>query len=520
MREQQIIKSVEHGDAAKSQLIKGVNKIADIIGSSMGYRGNLVLSETDGGMPNVSADGYNILQSILLEDPLEQMANQLLKQASQKTVDYAHDGTTATIVLAQAFVKYSDKELQKGTSRIDIANNIDASVAKILEYLKTKSVDLTEKLIFDVAKTSAHGDEEIATMIAEAFKKAGENGVVTHFRSDTDESSLEYKEGCLVESGYVDEGFVNVHSDRTVLFDNSPIVIVSHINFKSVQQLKPFLDFAAQFKRQIVIVSEMEIQIQTMLLANKVAGNLQVAVISPPSFGQKRRDFLNDLAMVCGTNPITTLSGDVFTGREAEFIGNCKSILIGKSDSIFVSQDDMDRALLTGKIEELKKLSLASENMMEKKYIAERISKLSGGVSIIKVGGIVESEINERLDRFEDAIGAIRSAKEEGCVAGGGTFLVDALRELELDEVTKKAITAPMMKILSNAGIEFNLKNAPKYPSGHDVQKYEVGDMFKLGVVNVAKVERNALVNAASVANTILKLDYVLTNKRDYGRNV
>ncbi|MBP9793290.1 MAG: hypothetical protein KBC56_04760 [Flavobacterium sp.] len=517
MREQQIIKEVAHGDGAKSKIINGVNKIADIVSSTMGYRGNLVLSETEGGMPFVSADGYNILQSILLEDPLEQMANMLLKQASQKTVDYAHDGTTATIVLAQAFVKYSNEEMQKGVSRIDIANNIDASVAKILEYLKEKSIELDKELVFSVAKTSAHGDESIASLIAEAFEKAGENGVVTHFRSETDESFLDYKEGTLVESGYSDESFVNIHSDRTVLFENNPLVVVSHINFKTAQQLKPFLEFAAQNARQIVFVSEMEFQIQNMLLANKIAGKLEVVVIPPPSFGQKRRDFLNDLAMVCGTNAITTLSGDIFFNRETEFLGTCKSVLVGKSDSIFIPKDELDRAPLTGKIEELKAQSLASDNNYEKKYIAERISKLSGGVSIIKVGGIVESEINERLDRFEDAIGAVRSAKEEGCVAGGGVLLYNASLDLKLDSVTSKAIMAPINKIMSNAGKELKLSGSAKYPLGYDVQNYREGDMFELGIVDVAKVVRNALVNAASVANTISRIDYSLTNKRDNG---
>lgn len=512
-----IIKDISSGDSAKQKLINGVNTVADVVGSTMGFRGRPVLIEEPGGLANVTKDGFETLEAIHLDDPIENMASEILKEASFRQLEMAGDGTTTVIVIAQALVKYSNELVNKGKSPIDIKNMIEESRDKIIQYIKNKAIPVTEKIIYDIAHTSSSADKEISEIVSGAFKKAGELGSVAHFRSDTEETYLEHIEGTLIESGYTDEGFVNVHHDRTVVFDQNPLVLVSNINFKTVQQLLPFIEFAFENKRQLVIVSEMEFQVHDVVLRNAIDKKFPFVVIKPSSFGQKRKDLLNDLAMVCGTSCITSLSGEKFEGRTAEFLGEAKSVTVGKTDTVLVPSENLDRANVEGKIAELVKISEASKNLLEKKYIKDRIAKLNGGISIIKVGAVTESELKEKIARVDDSVRAVKSAIEEGVVAGGGILFFNATCDIELDEVTREAILAPLEKILDNAGkkiTETVLADTPDYPLGYDVKNYEVVDMIEAGILDSAKVQINAITNAVSVANTILMANNVITFKR------
>ena len=511
-----IIKDIASGDSAKEKLIRGVNTVADVVGSTMGFRGRPVLIEEPGGLANVTKDGFETLEAIHLDDPIENMASEILKEASQRQLDMAGDGTTTVIVIAQALVKYSDELVKKGISPIDIKNMIEKSRDKILEYIKEKSIPVTDKIIYDIAHTSSSADKEISDIVSEAFRKAGEFGSVAHFRSDTEETHLEHIEGVLVESGYTDEGFVNVFNDRTAVFDANPLILVSNINFKTVQQLVPFMEFALSNKRQLVIVSEMEFQVHDVVLRNSLEKKFPFAVVRPPSHGQKRKDQLADLAMVCGTSVITSLSGERFEGRAGEFLGEAKKITVGKKDTILVPSENLNKEAVDGKIKELSKLIETSTNNYEKKYLQDRIAKLHGGISIIKVGAVTESELKEKIARVDDSVQAVKSAIEEGVVAGGGILFFNA-QDLDLDEVTRKSILAPIVRILSNAGKnikEIELPCACNYPLGYDVKNYEVVDMIEAGILDSAKVQSNAIINAVSVANTILMANNVITFKR------
>ncbi len=508
------IKEICSNEEAKKKLLEGVDIVSNVIGSTMGYRGRTVLIETEGGFPSPTKDGYDTLKSINLEDPIMNLANISLREASEKTAREAGDATTATVVLAQAFIKNSFLELEANVSPIDIKNNIESSCKKIIEYLKEKSIPITDKLIYAIANTSCNNDKEIADIVTKAFIQAGENGSVAHFRSNTDNTFLEFIEGNLLEAGYVDERFVNVYSDRTVVFDENPLVIFSEISFKTVNQIIPFIEFAHDNNRQIVIVSDMDFVVQDSLLINKLNGALKVCAIKPPHFGQKRKDVLADLAMICNTICITTLSGDDFRGRIAEFLGSCSKIVVGNTDTIFSKGENAPIEKIESKIKELKKNIEKTINPHEIKYLRERISKLSGKVSIIKVGALVEAELNEKIARVDDAVCAVRSAKEEGVIAGGGVLLKCA-SELDLDIVTKKSIQAPYFKILSNAMVDGNSLPDFNYPFGYDVKSFKMGDMIKSGIVDSSKAIRNALINAISVSNMMLMSDNVLTNKRE-----
>jgi chaperonin GroEL len=511
-----IIKEICSDSQAKEKLIEGINIPSNVVGSTMGYRGRTVLIESDGGFPTPTKDGYDTLRSIVLEDPVMNLANLSLREAAEKTAKEAGDATSATVVLAQAFIKYSTIEANEGKSPIDIKKNIEASCKKVIDFITKNSIPITDKLIFDIANTSSNGDIEITKIVTEAFIAAGENGSVGHFRSNTDDTFLEFIEGNLLEAGYADERFINVFSDRTVVFDEEPLVLISEITFQTVQQILPFVEFAKTTNKQILIISDMDFKMQDALLDNKLRGALKVCVIKPPHFGQKRKDVLADIALICKTNCITTLSGENFSDRFMEFLGSCKKVVVGNTDTVFTAGENTAKEQIDSKIEELKENIKQTINPHEIKYLRERISKLSGKVSIIKVGALVEAELQEKIARVDDAVCAVRSAKEEGVVAGGGVLLKCA-SNLDIDKVTKKALQAPFYKILENAVVDFDKLPKFAYPFGYDVKEFKLVNMIDAGIVDSSKAIRNALINGISVAITILMTDNVITQKR--GKN-
>jgi chaperonin GroEL len=509
-----IIKEITSQEDAKKLLIDGINKVADAVTSTLGYRGRIVLIEDDGGLPEPSKDGYNVLHSIHLENSLENLANQMLKEASQNQVESEGDGTTLVVLLTQAFTKYAHEQYLRGKSPIDVKLEIEKSRDLIIEHIEKIATPISEEHIYNIAKTSANSDEEIAKLVAEAYEKAGENGSVAHFRSTNEETYLEHIEGTLIESGYADEQFANVITDRTAVYEN-PLVVISHITFKTFDQIKPFVAAAIAGQKALVIVSEIDYTVQNALLRNVVEKGLPLVVVKPPSFGSKRRDLLQDLAIICGTSMISTLDGDDFSGRAEGFLGECKKITVGKTDTVLIHTEGLRKEKVESKISELKELAKKANFTLEKNLYLERIAKLSGGISTIKVGAITESELREKIDRVDDAVCAVRSAKELGVVAGGGVALMDCFASLDLDIVSNQAVQAPFLKILSNAGITNDKMPGLKgYPIGYDVKHFKEVDMLEEGIVDSAKAIISAVKNSTSVACTILLIGSTITLKR------
>lgn len=492
---------------AKEKILNGVNIHCDAVGSTQGYRGNTVLIERN-GLPEPTKDGYTVSQAIFLKDQVEALSCEVCKEALKKTADEAGDSTTACAVLLQAFLQNSYKALELGKSAIDIKLEIEKSIPLVVEYLKEISIPVTDKLIYDVAKTSANGDEDIAKLVADAFIKAGENGSVGHTRSNSDETYCEDTEGTLVERGFVDELFINTPSNQSIIFNDNPLILISNINFLTVKQITPFLDISAKENRELVIISEMDFSLRDVLLQNKLKG-FKFAVVTPPSHGVKQRDLLNDLAMVCGTQMLSTLSGSDFTGRALDFLGIAKSVIITKDNTVVVRHDSTSLEPINGKIAELKDQIKSSTNNGEVKNLNERIAKLSGGISMIKVGGITPSEVEEKIARVDDAICAVRSAKEEGVLAGGGVALYNSAK-LDLDAVTNIAVVAPLNKILSNASVNYEV-GIKEYPFGYDVKNFCSANMIEAGIVDSTKAIRNAYINAVSASNTLLMTNNVIT---------
>ena len=525
----QFFTQITSGAEARKKILNGVNAVADVVGSTQGYRGRTVLLEKN-GLPHPTKDGFDVAETIFREDKVESLACESAKEASKKTADEAGDSTTACLVLLQALLQNSYLALESGKSAIDIKTEIEKSRDLVVEYLKEISVELTPEMIYFVAKTSANGDEELAKLVADAYEQAGENGSVGHTRSNTDATFIDHNEGTLVERGWSHEAFTNVKSTQSVVFENEPHVLISNISFATIKQMLPFLNYCAENGKELLIISEMDYAVEEAIIRNVVDPKFKFkfAVVKCPAIGKKREELLTDLALVCGCNMISSLSGFDFSDRLDEFLGVAKSITVTKENTIIVRHETTSEEPINGKIAELKEqLKLTEKNYVLKKNIEERIAKLSGGVAMIKVGGITPSEVEEKIARVDDAVRAVRSAKEEGVLAGGGVALMNASRSIsKLDEVTKKSLLATFNKILLNAGKEVDVNKIhenspmnkdsvlykfPNYPIGYDVKEFKEVNMIEAGILDSTKAIRNAYVNAVSTSNTLLMTNNVVT---------
>lgn len=509
-----ILKQVVSGEEARERLLKGINKSCDIVSSTMGYRGSNILFETVGGLPNITADGHDSLSQLFWADPMEHIACEILKEATKKTYEVVGDNTTLTCVLTQAFYKNSLEELKKGTSSIEIKQRIDQSVEKIVDFVDKLSAKVNDKLMYDIAKTSAHGDHEIAHIVQDAFIKAGEYGIVSHKRSFTDETYIQHIAGNPIDAGYAHEGFININDIQSVIFDN-PLVLCSLINFQTANEVIPFLEYASQQNRPLVLIANMHHDISDMILSNVQKHKYPFCIIKPPYQGKKGRETMSDLALVLGCEVLQGITRTNYDSKESLYLGTCERIEIGKKDTVITPSKEQDKDKIDGRIKDLSDQIKHQTNEGEKNYLLERISKISGGISTVMVGGLTPSEVEEKVARVDDAIKAVRASKDGGVVAGGGITLFNASLDLDLDSVTTASIIAPFNKIMSNANAFWEIDNSEyNYPTGYDVKNYKEVDMFEAGILDTAKGVKNALMNAVSASNNLLRTDNVVTLKR------
>ena len=529
MQQQNVNRIVVTGDDAKNKLLSGVNQVCEVVGSTMGYRGSNNLFETFGGLPHITKDGFDSLEMMFLSDPIENMAVELVREACRKTHDNVGDNTTLTCVLTQAFFQNSLITIETGKNAIEVSQEILQSVDKITAYLDKLAIPLTDKLMYDIANTAANGDHAIAQIVQEAFIKAGEYGTVSHNRSFTDETFIDFIDGNPIERGFAHEGYINVQETQQVVFDN-PYVIVSDTHFQTINELAPFLNIAFPANAEgveylpptpLVIIGTMEENISAALLQNVKQYGLPLCVISPPFAGKKGRENLSDLALILGCDILSGISRSDYAGKEKSLMGTCDRIVIGEKDSVITLNPKRDKSKEQGVINEITAQILIQSNENEKNYLKERIAKISGGISTIRVGGVTPSEVEEKIARVDDSVCAVRSAKD-GVVAGGGMALYNAILDLKLDLVSATSISSPLNKILSNAGIDkakFSLKGSAKYPQGYDVKEYKEVNMFDAGIIDTVKGVKNALINAASASNNLLRTNFVMPFKRQSNAN-
>ena len=534
------IKDVKFHDDAKKPLLKGINVVGDAVSSTMGYRGRTVLVESKGGKPEPTKDGVSVAKSIFLDDPVESLGAEFMKQACEKTVSEAGDGTTTTAVLTKTLVNLAEEKLKDGESAIDLKNGIEQAKDEVVEYLKSKSIKVKDEFLFNVAKISSNNDDELGKVISDAFIKAGKNGVVSYEPSPNSKTYVDTIGGMPIERGWDFEGFNNVPEKRAVEFNNKPLILLSNRKIQSIRDIISVLEYTSKSQKELLIISEMEYDVVKTLYANTkdrpspgggVIRGMKVAVITPPSIAEKRRDYLTDIRLATGGMVLDVDTSDNIEVISAEaLLGTCDRLTVTKDDTVLFFDEKPNQEVVTSKIEELQKVIDNSNNDLEKKYLSDRIAKLACGVSVVNVGASTEAELKEKMDRVDDAIHAVRAALSEGVIQGGGTSLVNASRLLfksikdKNDNlkagyvVVMESILQPFMTILRNAGLTSDdmVEQAELVEEGlgYDVKEYRITNMVESGIIDPIKVVRCALENSVSAATTVLMTDTTVTYKR------
>ena len=515
-----VVKEITFGDEAKERVLNGIDIVADAVGSTLGYRGKTVLIEGPGGLPSITKDGVSVAKAIFLDGAVESCGAELIKQSSQKTVDQAGDGTTTTTVLARSIIRGAELAIKKGASPIDVKNGIDEATKQVIEILKAKSKPVEDEFFFDIANISANNDEALGGLIADAFLKAGTNGVVTYEPSEKIESYVKTTSGMPIERGYSDERFTNK-------LLNNPYVFVCNREIKSFNEIDFIIKHIATEGKELLLIADLSNDLKQILLVNSIQGKIKVSHLTPPEheFTDKRKRYMEDLAIATGATYIDSLSATHLESLGLEILGQVGKCTIGKEESIL--------ELLESNSEAIEERVKAIGEMIEDQtsdlaigILKDRIAKLSSSISIVKIGGATEVELNEKLDRVDDAIHAVNSAIKEGVVPGGGLALYDASFEMLIPNdlssvgyhVLQESIKSPFRQILDNADIDSNEVESLLFEAnsgvGYDVKRYEYTDMIKAGIIDPTRVVRCALENAVSVAGQVMQLGCTINFKR------
>lgn len=517
------------GDEIRSKLLNGANKLADAVASTLGPRGQNVILYKRGADPVITKDGVSVARVVELDDDYEQSAVEVLRQAALETEKTSGDGTTTSTVLARAILVAANKHIAAGASSTDVKRGIDLAVDAICERITEMSQPVSsEEEIRHVATVSANGDETIGTLIASAVDAAGKDGAITIEESRSLETSLEVVEGYQVSSGYVSPQFVTDERRGTVNYRDA-LVFVTDETLDNVDEMLPILEVVARDGRPLVIVAEeIEGQLLAALIINRMRNNMKIAAIKAPRYGEERRQALEDLSLVTGATFISKDSGLKLRNVKLEHLGSVKRVEISKYNTTF-SDGETDYEELNKRIAVLKSQVEETEDLYEAERIQNRITKLSSGISVIKIGGATEIEVTEKKHRVEDALEAVRSAQEDGIVPGGGTALLKAANNLELEPANEdqlrgaqalvESCIAPITQILKNADISSDIViNSLSFDSheknvGFNVRTEKFEDLVESGVIDPAKTVTCALRNAASAAGTLLTTNCAVLKK-------
>ena len=517
-----IVKELSFKKEAKSKLIAGIDKLAEAVGSTLGASGRTVVLEDDFGNPHVTKDGVTVASYINLDDAVENLGVTMLKQASKQTASKAGDGTTTSTVLAQAIIhKYIDL-LGEDFSFRDVKNGIASFTEFAVKELNKRSTKVDEKRLNQVSRISANNDKELGDFIANAFKAAGDNGVVTMESSPTNETYIETVDGTHINSTTKSPHFYT-NREKEISELEEPLVFLCASEVANIRRIQSILEFAIKSNRALLIVAPCDQQVVSALAMNHVKGNIKCNIIDPPSFGLKRKDILDDIALLTGATVIDENLGDSLDNITPEVLGNAvKSIVDVDGTTLAVGEKTKE---VEERIEYLRKELDKEGHHVIKPHIEKRLAILSGGVSIVYVGGDTEVEVAEKKDRVDDAIHAVRAAKKEGILPGGGctlSFLSSICKLTGNNDgealginIMKQALMAPFSLILKNAGLNPQDYLVKGWGKGVDVTDGRIKDMRKAGIIDPLLVTKSALLNAVSVATTILSTDCVISNVRE-----
>jgi chaperonin GroEL len=522
---------------AKEKLATGIKTVADAVGSTLGPYGRNVLFIDEYGSVRSTKDGVTVAKELKqLEDPIENMGAQTVKQASIKTADKAGDGTTTSTVLANELIQKSFNSINANTNVVLVKKGIEAGAAEVLAGLKQIKREISSpEQIKQVATISANNDDEIGALVAEAMELVGQDGVVTVEESKTGETSLETVEGIQFDRGYKSMYFVTDNNSMSATLQD-PVILIYNGRLVSVKELLPILEGASQTDSSLLIIAEdIDGEALSTLIVNKMRGMLKVVAVKAPDFGDRRAAVLEDIATVTGGTVVSPEKGMKLDRFNSDWFGTSRVVTVTKDTTTIVDGRGEETAVQE-RVAELKEQIGKATSAFEKEHLQERLGKLVGGVAVINIGGATETEIKEKKDRIDDALQATKAALEEGLLPGGGIALLEAresITQAKTDgsdfnlgkRIAYTACGAPFLKILSNAGIEntgeivFALrKSREDNPEkgrtfGYDIKSETVTDMFEAGIIDPMKVVRTALSNAVSVAGTVLLTECVIYNE-------
>jgi len=519
-------KKISYSEEARKSLRVGIDILADSVKVTLGPKGRNVVLDKSFGPPQVCSDGVTIAKEIELPDAFQNMGAQLLKEAATKTNDAAGDGTTTSVVLAQAIIHEGFKNVTAGADPMAIKRGIEKAVASVVVEVQKMSEPVeTKERIGQVASLSAH-EEAIGATIAEAMEKVGKDGVITVEESKGMEDEIEYVEGMQIDRGYISPYFIT-NTDRMQSVLEDPTIVITDKKISAVADLLPALEKLLQVgKKNVVIIAEdVDGEALATLVVNKLRGTLSVLAVKAPGFGDRRKAMLEDIAILTGGTVISEETGRKLDTATIEDFGSARSVTSTKDETTIVDGKGSEEAI-QGRINQIKAQIEDTTSEFDKEKLQERMAKLSGGVAVIKVGAATEVELKERKARVEDALSATRSAVEEGIVPGGGVALVrasrglDDLGDLTADEkvgveIIRHSLEQPLKLIVENAGFEgavvLNQVKQQADDYGYDADIGEYGPMMERGIVDPVKVTRSALQNAASVAGMVLTTESIIT---------
>ena len=522
-------KIISYGEEARRALERGVNQLADTVKITMGPKGRNVVLGKKFGAPLITNDGVTIAKEIELEDPFENMGAQLVKEVATKTNDVAGDGTTTATLLAQAIIREGLKNLAAGANPMVMKKGIAKATAAAIEAIKSNSQPVSGTA--DIARVGAvsSGDEQIGKLIAEAMEKVSNDGVITVEESKTAETYSEVVEGMQFDRGYITPYMVTDTEKMEAVLDDA-LILITDKKISNIQELLPVLEQVVQSgKKLLVIAEDVEGDALNTLIVNKLRGTLNVVCVKAPGFGDRRKEMLQDIAVLTGGTVISEEIGLELKEATMAQLGNARQVKVSKENTIIIDgAGNPDE--IKNRVAQIRSQIEVTTSDYDKEKLQERLAKLAGGVAIIRVGAATEVEMKEKKLRIEDALNATRAAVEEGIVAGGGTAYVNAvpaveklLPEVEGDEKTgvriiATALTAPVKQIAANAGIDGSvvlekLREANKVGYGFDAYSETYCDMISSGIVDPTKVTRSALENAASIAATLLTTESLVADK-------
>jgi len=529
-------KQIYFNEDGRNKLLEGIKKMAGAVKSTLGPSGNTVLIESEEHLRGITVtkDGVTVAKSIALKDPVEDLAVRIMREASERTATQAGDGTTTSIVLAEALVDWGTMLMKKSCNRTEVLRWMSKLTKDAVGMIRKKSKNVTDKTLRDVAIISANNDEQIGGLIADAFMEVGESGIVTVELSQGSETTYSATNGIKVDRGYTSPLFVNNRKKDECIFEDV-YILVSDAEISNILQIEAILKPIIQEQKKLLIIAPCSGNVTNTLAANVMKNGLKICNIPPPSFGYKQHELMEDIALSVGATYFSEKTGDDLSLIAFNDLGMASKIIVGRDNTIIIKDDIEENAEVTERVSQLREALAETKNIAERKHIENRIASLCGGIGVISVGGVTDIEQKELYDRVDDAVCAVKSAMEEGILAGSGLTLFrignDWVCQSEFhhddksEQIAKKilghSLMRPLQQIYFNAGVtsdwEIEIRdgrdksNMHRWYYGYNIKNGKYGNLIKMGVIDPAKVTRSALENAVSVATTILSTNAIVT---------